>query len=68
MISDPFTNVGIDASLFGEYRFSNTLALNTTLKYYQEISSKQLPAGGTGLVYDMNYRRFEAYLGFRWFM
>ncbi len=66
-ISDPFTNVGIDAGLFGEYRFSNTLGLNTTLKYYQEISSKQLPAGGA-FVYDMNYRRFEAYLGFRWFM
>lgn len=67
LISDPFTNVAIDAGIFGEYRFSNTLALNTTLKYYQEISSKQLPAGGAFL-YDMNYRRFEAYLGFRWFM
>jgi hypothetical protein len=66
-ISDPFTNVAIDAGVFGEYRFTNTLGLNLTLKYYQEISSKQLPAGGTGL-YDMNYRRFEGYLGFRWFL
>ena len=53
--------------MFGEYRFTNTLGLNTTVKYYQEISSKQLPAGAGG-VYDMNYRRIEAYLGFRWFM
>jgi len=69
-ISAPFTNIGVDASLFGEYRFSNTLGLNTTLRYTQEISSTQLPAGGVpaGALYDMNYHRFEAYLGFRWFM
>ncbi|HEX7601258.1 MAG TPA: hypothetical protein VF316_06615, partial [Polyangiaceae bacterium] len=71
-IAAPFTNIGIDGTLFAEYRFSNTLGLNTTLRYTQEISSTQLPAtgpsGGGSFVYDMSYHRFDAYLGFRWFM
>ncbi len=67
LIASPFTNIAIDASLFGEYRFTNTLGLNLSVAYHDEISSQQLPAG-TGFVYDMNFRRVEAYLGFRWFM
>ncbi|HSQ64324.1 MAG TPA: hypothetical protein VLM85_13950 [Polyangiaceae bacterium] len=61
---DPF----IEATLFAEYRFSNTLGLNTTLRYGEEISSVALPADNAGGLYHMAFRRFEAYLGFRWFM
>ncbi len=63
-----FTDAAIDATLFGEYRFTNTLGLNTTLKYTEEISSTVTPVGRGGDLYHMAYRRFEAYLGFRWFM
>jgi hypothetical protein len=66
-----FTDVRADATLFGEYRFTNTLGINTTLRYTGEFSGTTLPvanAGGPALAYDMNYSRFEAYLGFRWFM
>ncbi len=73
-ISEPFVNGAADATIFAEYRFSNTLGLNTTLRYTEEMrfsNAGVLPAGGTGPgpnTYDMAYRRFEAYLGFRWFM
>lgn len=67
-IHEPFTDAAIDATLFGEYRFTNTLGLNTTLRYTEEISSTVLPADSSGDNYHMAYRRFEAFLGFRWFM
>ncbi len=61
-----FVDPAIDATLFAEYRFSNTLGLNTTLRYTQEISNVTLPyPSGT---FGMDFLRFEAYLGFRWFM
>lgn len=68
-----FTDVRADATLFGEYRFTNTLAINTTLRFTSEFSNTTLPAsagtGGVGSnIYDLNYLRFEGYLGFRWFM
>jgi hypothetical protein len=67
-IHDPFTDVAVDATIFGEYRFTNTLGLNTTLKYTEEVSSTSLPSDANGDLYHMAFRRFEAYLGFRWFM
>ncbi len=72
-----FTDVRADGTLFGEYRFSNTFGVNTTLRYTANFSNTQLteqavgvaPAPGTtGGVFDMNWRRFEAYLGARWFL
>ena len=66
-----FTDVRADATLFGEYRFTNTLGLNTTLRYTGEFSGQKLPVQGVASgpnTYDMNYNRFEAYLGVRWFM
>ncbi len=69
---NPFTDIRADATLFGEYRFTNSLALNTTLKFISESGSQQLPvAGANGTVggqYDLSYLRFEGYLGLRWFM
>jgi hypothetical protein len=67
-----FTDLRADGTFFGEYRFTNTFGINTTLRYTANISDTQLPlAGATGTtaqVYDMNYRRFEAFLGARWFL
>jgi hypothetical protein len=64
-----FTDVRADATLFGEYRFTNTFGINTTLRYTANFSNTQIPDSptGTGLI-DMGWNRFEAYLGVRWFM
>lgn len=67
-IHTDFTDAALDATLFGEYRFTNTLGLNATLRYTEEISSTSLPSDSQGDLYHMAFRRFEAYLGFRWFM
>jgi hypothetical protein len=72
-----WTDLRADGTLFGEYRFSNTFGLNTTFRYTANFSDTQLPLaatgaagapGGTGQVFDMNWRRFEAFLGARWFL
>jgi hypothetical protein len=60
-------------TLFGEYRFSNSVGLNATLRYSQSICSTQLPVApgplpAVGGLYDMAWNRFEAYLGLRWFL
>ncbi len=65
----PFTDVRADAALFGEYRFTDTFGLNATLRYSANISSTEVPVAPTGTdVYAMSWKRFEAYLGVRWFM
>jgi hypothetical protein len=67
-----FTDVRADATLFAEYRFSDTVGINTTLRYTANFSSThdvpdQLPTAGMG-VFDMAWKRFEAFVGLRWFM
>jgi hypothetical protein len=70
-----FTDMRADATLFGEYRFTDTFALNATLRYTANFSNVHdlpdvlppVPAGTAG-VYDMAWNRFEAFLGVRWFM
>jgi len=64
-----FTDVRADATLFSEYRFTNTFGLNATLRYSANISNTEIPIAPTGTgSYDMSWKRFEAYLGLRWFM
>ena len=72
---DPFTDVRADATLFSEYRFTNSLGLNVTLRYTANISNTQLeisnavvPPNAISNLYDMSWQRFEAYLGVRWFL
>jgi hypothetical protein len=69
-----FTNWRVGGEFFAEYRFSQVFGINTTIDYVQEISDTQLPAGqapgapaGTIGLYDLNYRRFQAFLGARYF-
>ncbi len=70
-----FTNFKVGGKVFGEYRFTESFAMNATLDYAQTISDTQLevsPAaagaapGSTGL-FDLNWRRFQAFLGARLF-
>ena len=71
-----FTDARADAALFGEYRFTNTFGLNATVRYSANISSTEIPSQppppGSMLpppgIFDMSWKRFEAYLGVRWFM
>jgi hypothetical protein len=77
---ESFTDTRLDATLFGEYRFTDTFALNATLRYTGNISNNQIPTADTGTpntnnqglqapqLYDMAWNRFEAFLGVRWFM
>ena len=72
-ISTAFTDLRADATLFAEYRFTNALGINTTLRYSENFSDKQLPLGATfgttgGSLYDLSWRRFEAFLGLRYFL
>jgi hypothetical protein len=64
-----FTDVRLDATLFSEYRFTDTFGLNATVRYSANLSDTQILVSNTtpGL-YDMAWKRFEAYLGLRWFM
>jgi hypothetical protein len=64
--SEGFYTARAEATLFGEYRFTNSLAINLTGRFTGEFSDKLLPTSGGN--YAMDYKRFEGYLGFRWFM
>jgi hypothetical protein len=76
-----FTDLRADATLFGEYRFTDTFGLNSTLRYTTNVSNTVIDVTepGTGVAppgmmlappakYAMQWERFEAYLGVRWFM
>lgn len=67
-----WTDARADATLYGEYRFTDTFGLNSTLRYTANFSPTQLPVAGAGPggpnLFDLNWRRFEAYIGARWFL
>jgi hypothetical protein len=65
-----FTDTRVGGTFYGEYRFSDEFALTGTFRYTAELSNTQLPEPGppAGQVYDMNWKRYEAYLGVRWFL
>jgi len=56
-----FSQLRLDGLLFGEYRFTDTLAANATVQYDQ-VNSRAV-AGE-----DLAFKRWQAYLGVRWFM
>jgi hypothetical protein len=58
---DSFSQLRIDGRLFGEYRFTETFATNATLQYDQ-VNSEAVNGE------DLDYNRWQAYLGLRWFM
>lgn len=61
-----------EVQVFGEYRFADSLGLNTTFRYMANRSPTRLLQTDPGVqpeqYFDLNWRRFEAYLGVRWFM
>ncbi len=64
-----FTDKRVDATLFSEYRFTETFGLNATVRYTANFSDTHIfdSEAETGF-YDMSWTRLEAYLGVRWFM
>jgi hypothetical protein len=62
-----FSQLRIDSRLFGEYRFTDTLAMNASLLYDQVNSEQPVDSAGNPIE-DLDYRRFQAYVGVRWFM
>jgi hypothetical protein len=65
-----FTDVRVDTTLYGEYRFTNSFGLNLTAKYTDNISSTVLDIGGAAVpqFLAMQWQRFEVYLGVRLFL
>jgi len=69
-LNPSFSEVRADASLFGEYRFSDSIAMNSTLRFDGNLSDSILrtdPADATA-VDNLKFSRVQAWLGLRWFM
>ncbi|HTQ47606.1 MAG TPA: hypothetical protein VMI75_32845, partial [Polyangiaceae bacterium] len=64
-----FTDERVDATLFGEYRFTNAFGVNATARYTANFSNTQVIATeGSNAFFDMSWNRFEAFLGVRYFL
>jgi hypothetical protein len=70
-----FTDARADATLFSEYRFTQTFGINATLRYTANISNVALQVADVKPVstnpadeFSMQWKRFEAFLGVRWFL
>jgi hypothetical protein len=57
-----FTAPYVDATLFGEYRLSDSFGLNATLRYTANITD------ANPIQDPLGWNRYEAYLGVRWFL
>ncbi len=62
LVHTPFTSTLVDALLFGEYRFSDSIGLNTTIRYSTNITDTDIQGD------FLDWKRFEAYIGLRWFL
>lgn len=66
LIRRGFVTVKPDAMVFGEYRILPSLGVNVSGRFTGEFSNETVQAsGGT---YAMDWKRFEAFAGVRWFM
>jgi hypothetical protein len=64
-----FSQNRIDARLFGEYRFSNSFGVNGSFLYDQTMSDTLVPVTMvTTPTDDLDYTRWQVYVGARWFM
>jgi hypothetical protein len=64
-----FTQNRVDATFFGEYRPSDVIGINTTLRYSAALDNDRIPLDPTYTLFDnLQYKRYEAWLGVRWFM
>ena len=72
-VTGDFSNFRVGGGLFAEYRITSAFGLNTTIDYVEQISDTQIPLGpgitpgAAPFVFDLNYRRFQAFAGARYF-
>ena len=62
----PFTDVRVDGSAFGELRLADSFGINATVRYAHNLSNTVINIG-TGFD-ELQWQRFETYLGVRWFL
>jgi len=65
---DAFNQQRVDARLFAEYRLSDSFGLNTTLMYSQNMSDNLRTFNGAVVNDNLDFTRFQAYIGARWFL
>jgi hypothetical protein len=66
---DAWTDVLINSSAFGEFRFAKYFGLNATIRYDTNLSSTIIGTAGAGAGFEaLQWQDFQALLGFRWFM
>lgn len=73
MQSSSFSENRVSVTLFGEYRMSDTIGINSTLRYSGALTDRYLAIdndpGQPVLSYDdLSFNRIEAWLGVRWFL
>jgi hypothetical protein len=61
-VNASFTTLRPNATLFGEYRVADTVGINTTLRYTANVTDVHVTGD------NLQWKRFEAFLGVRWFM
>ena len=59
-----FNQNRIDARVMAEYRFSDSFGLNGSFLFDKNMSDELQPQPQE----DLDYTRWQAYLGVRWFM
>jgi hypothetical protein len=64
-VNDSFTAIRIDASVFGEYRFTDYFGLNATVRYNTNITDTVISGGGGGASEALQWQQFQAFLGAR---
>lgn len=65
---DGWTDVRVETSAFGEYRFAKMFGVNATVRYGNNLSDTVLSAGGAAPFEALQWQDFQGYLGFRWFL
>jgi hypothetical protein len=73
LMANAYTDVRADATLFMEYRVFQSFGINGTFTYSENFSSTQLPVTAADVVtrnqlFDMSWRRYQAFVGVRWLM
>lgn len=59
----------LDATLFGEYRPSDTIGINATIRYTAAPENRRIDVVQGGAQQDnLQFSRWEAFVGARWFM
>lgn len=62
---DAFSEVRLDVKAFGEYRITETIAVNAQLRL--DVNASRVITIGTNQD-DLSFERFRAFLGARWFL